>query len=80
MWEEVALPSGIFIIYDQCCMYCFNAWLFTSEITNSISEGRFQNSERPTSDTVDNEGEDDDGILSKIKRKIFGWWRCQLGF
>lgn len=53
---------------------------FTSEITNSISEGRSQNSERPTSDTVDNEGEDDDGILSKIKKKIFGWWRCQLGF
>lgn len=61
-------------------MYCLNAWLFTSEITNSISEGRSQNSERPTSGTVDNEGEDDDGILSKIKRKIFGWWRCQLGF
>lgn len=50
------------------------AWLFASEIMDSISEGRSQNSETPTSGSVNDE--DDEGVLSKLKRKIFGWWRC----
>lgn len=39
---------------------------------NSISEGQSQNSERPTRGTVSNDDEEDEGILTKIKRKIFG--------
>ncbi|XP_048756400.1 protein tumorous imaginal discs, mitochondrial-like isoform X2 [Ostrea edulis] len=41
-------------------------------IVNTDKEGQSQNSERPTRGTVSNDDEEDEGILTKIKRKIFG--------